>query len=454
MASNNEKDFQGDFIRLEMRWNELSKKEKTPAYFAQLFSTGFQNAEELKAVQVYIEKLITEQEWTDGEKKKTIAEIRFIIDPDLKKSFSPYTVEAFIKDVKDFDPSKEYEPTEMKNIVFQHGTFNLIAARPSRGKTTLAVSLLLDAIRKENLEKSNTPILFLTFEESNKQIYTRIFNSLLFARAKQNKTTKYIETQRPRLQLWNILKDPNNPDFEGRACLVDSAKGQVKDWEQSGRLQVVDFSGKDINAIENLLAFNENALVFIDYVQLIRPDPHKTNFNTLDGYNDISKRLVDTAKANNQIIVALAQLRRLGEGASDSDTPGDLNDTQLKDCGQFEQDANTIIALGRNTKQKDKERAEHDKGEPLYFWKLLKNRDGGGVNSSYLFDTSNKSMGFSFLLSTHEDASFLNESTRGSGKKQSSTMPSSETEKDNVERDPKTGRRIGKADATTNILGR
>ena len=421
MQSNNASDFKSDYVRLEKRWNELSKEEKTPAYFATLFSKGFQNIEELKAVQGDIEKLIAGQDWKEGDKKKIIAEIRFIIDPDLKKSFSPYTVEAFIKDVKSFDPSKEYRPTGMNKIIFQHGTFNLIAARPSRGKTSLAVSLMMDAIK--NMERFKTPVIFLSFEESNKQIYTRIFNNLLFATAKNAKAEKLIAAEHPNWKLWETLKDPQNPDYKDRAYYVESIKEKVLELEASTRLQVVDFSGKDINAIENFLAFNENALVFIDYVQLIRPDPNKTNFNTLDGYNDISKRLVDAAKANNQIIVALAQLRRLGDKASDSDKPENLDDTQLKDCGQFEQDANTIIALGRNTEYKDEERAEHDKGQPLYFWKLLKNRDGGGVNSSYLFDTSNLSIGFSFLLSTKEDAYFLNKGKKENNKSGGTIAP-------------------------------
>lgn len=434
MQDNNAKDFNGDFERLKTQWEKLSKEKKTPSYFAQVFSVeggGFDNIAELKAVYPKIEKLIEGQKWDQAEKDALTVNFIQTITPELKKDFTPYNVESFINEVKTFDPSKEYEPAGMKDIIFQHGTFNLIAARPSRGKTTLAVSLLLDAIENANLKKNNTPAVFLTFEESNKQIYTRIFNNLLFANARKTNETKQIETKRPRLQLWNILKDPNNPDFEGRAYYVETVKNKVLELEKSGRLQVIDFAGKNINAIENLLTFNKNAVVFIDYVQLIRPDPTKTNFNTLDGYNDISKRLVDAAKANNQIIIGAAQLRRLGEGASDSDNPENLNDTQLKDCGQFEQDANTIIALGRNTAYKDKDQAEHDKGEPLYFWKLLKNRDGGGVNKSYLFDTSNLSIGFSFLHSTETDAAFLNKA-KGKPKNNDTMQIPKATESDNA----------------------
>ena len=421
MQENNANDFTGDFDRLKEQWEKLSKEQKTPAYFKSLFSVesgGFENTAELKAVYPQIEKLIAEQGWKQADADTLKVNFIQTIQPELKKDFTPYTVESFISDVKAFDPSKEYEPAGMKDIIFQHGTFNLIAARPSRGKTTLAVSLLLDAIENANLARNNTPAVFLTFEESNKQIYTRIFNNLLFASARKANAVSQIATNRPRLQLWNILKDPNNPDFEGRTYYVESVKQKILELEKSGRLQVIDFAGKNINAIENLLTFNKNAVVFIDYVQLIRPDPTKTGFNTLDGYNDISKRLADAAKANNQIIIGAAQLRRLSEGASDTDNPENLNDTQLKDCGQFEQDANTIIALGRNTAHRDTEKPEHDKGEPFYFWKLLKNRDGGGVNKSYLFDTSNLSIAFSFLQSTETDAAFLNKADKAKKEKE------------------------------------
>lgn len=452
MQSNDEKNYGKTFSLLKAEWEKQSKEQKTPSYFQQLFSVGgqgFESVSELKAVYPQIEKLIAGQDWEQSEKDTLAQNFIQMLIPELKKSFTPYTVQSFIDEVKTFDPSKEYEPAGMKDIIFQHGTFNLIAARPSRGKTTLAVSLLLDAIENENLKRSDTKAVFLTFEESNKQIYTRIFNNLLFAKAQKANAINQIKSSRPRVQLWNILKDPNNPDFARPAYFIESVKAKVLDLEKTGRLQVIDFAGKNINAIENLLTFNKNAVVFIDYVQLIRPDPAKTNFNTLDGYNDISKRLVDAAKANNQIIIGAAQLRRLGEGASDSDNPENLNDTQLKDCGQFEQDANTIIALGRNTAYKDKKTPEHDLDEPLYFWKLLKNRDGGGVNKSYLFDTSNLSMGFSFLHSTETDATFLNKQ-----KKKKDESDNTSAENDAVQRDPITGRRIGNPNASTNILGR
>ena len=437
MQSNDEKNHEKTFSLLNAQWNKLSKEQKTPSYFEQLFTGGFENAAELKAVYLQIEKLIAGQDWEQSEKNKLTQDFIHAIVPELKKDFTPYNVESFLKDVNDYDPSKEYEPTGMKNIIFQHGTFNLIAARPSRGKTTLAVSLLLDAIESESRKKNNTPALFLTFEESNKQIYTRIFNNLLFSEARKAGAVGQIACDLPRKQLWNTLKNLGNkklletPEFKERALCVDAVKNNVSKLEKSGRLQVIDFAGKSINAIERLLTFYRDAIVFIDYVQLIRPDPKKTNYTTLDGYNDISKRLVDAAKENNQIIIGAAQLRRFGEGASDSDSPGNLNDTQLKDCGQFEQDANTIIALGRNTEKKDEKHPEHDTGEPLYFWKILKNRDGGGVNKSYLFDTSDKSIAFSFLLSTDTDASFL-DSAKKRGGEGGETPPSRRSGKDIV----------------------
>lgn len=430
MKPSNNKDYNGDFERLAGKWNEQAAEKKTPAYFLNFFAGNGQldNTAELKELYPRIETLLDAQDFTQEQKDELKNNFLEVIQPELKKDYTPYNVDTFIKDVKDFDPSKEFAPEGMENVIFQHGTFNLIAARPSRGKTTLAISLLTDALNNANLKKQNTPVLFLTFEESNKQIYTRIFNNLLFRNALKSGTVKQIQSKRPRLQLWDTLKDPGKPDNETMAYYTEQVKNQVIEYEQSRRLQVIDCGGKTISAIENLLTFNKNAVVFIDYATLIRQDAAESTTRYED-FADISVRLVESAKTNNQIIIAAAQLRRLGEGATDSDIPETLNDTQLKDCGQFEQDANTIIALGRNTSFKDKEQAEHDQGEPLYFWKLLKNRDGGGVNKSYLFDTKNLSMGFSLLQSTDTPADFLDNQTK-------KTKQPKDTEQKNTDKKP------------------
>jgi hypothetical protein len=410
MTESNSKDYSGDFERLKKQWNSLQKDKKTPAYFLNLFTAAgnIDNTAELKIIYQNIEDLLQTQNFTTAEKDDLTKQITEMITPELRKDYTPYDLDTFIKDIKDYDPSKEFVPENMKDVIFQHGTFNLIAARPSRGKTTLTVSLMTEALNNSNLAKEKTPVLYLTFEESNKQIYTRIFNNLLFKNSLKIGSIKNIQTEHPRARLWNALKDPNNPDYETIAYQIETVKKTFSDFEKSKRLQVIDCGGKSISSIENLLSFNKNAIVFIDYVTLIQQDKEES-INRYEDFADISVRLVESAKTNNQIIIGAAQLRRLGQNATDSDKPDDLNDTQLKDCGQLEQDANTIIALGRDTDHKDQELADHDKGQPIYFWKLLKNRDGGGVNKSYLFKTADNSMGFSLLQSTIMSGDFLND---------------------------------------------
>lgn len=397
------------------RWNGLSKEQKTPDFFLSFFTLengAFESVDEMARNMDAIFALIDAQEWTDSEKDQTKTEMQFKAYPELAKDFAPYSVSKFFDDVASYDPKKDFFPCYMNGIAFQQQTFNIVAARPSRAKTTICVCFALDCLQN----KAGSKVVIISLEETKREIYTRIFNNLIFDDyRKENLFYKLIaKKDNPRGSLWQAMKRGNeyiaNADDDYYQKVLARIRAKVEQWESESRLKVIDMSGKNINAIENVLKFNRGALIIVDYVQLIRPDP--TKYNALDGINDIANRLADSAKTNEQIIIGAAQLRRLGEGASDSDIPNAINDTQLKDSGQFEQNANTIIALGRNTSE--------NPSEPVYFWKLIKNRNGGGVNSSYRFQSKFneiESLGFSFLLGTDKKAFYL-DSLKSQSKKE------------------------------------
>ena len=397
---------------------ELARKEweggtdKTPSYFLQIFTHEgdgcFTNRQELAACFEDVKELIEAQAWSGEEKAQAVRHYKEAILPELRRTYEPYTVDAFFKDVSSWNPLDEFRPQKMKDVAFQKGTFNIIGARPGSGKTTLAVSLALQAVEWRG-EAADNRVIFLSFEETPKQVYARFFNHLLFAKAKADNALDAIQCEKPRAQLFGAIKSLDQHPLKER---ISDIAAYMRGLEARGALQVINFAGKSISAIESLLKFHEGAVCFIDYAQLIRPSEQFAGYE-LAGLNDISRRLADCAKDNNAIIIAAAQLRRAGfKDAGDSDIPSMLTDSRLKDCGQLEQDANTIIELGKNTDWADIAREEHDTGAALYFWKLVKNRDGGGVNNSYLFNTAGGAMGYSYMESTETDAGFLEESPK------------------------------------------
>lgn len=342
--------------------------------------------------------------------------LRDTVKPELEKRYQPYSAAAFKKEVLSYDPSKEFRPQGMQGVHFQPGTMNLICARPSRGKTTLMISLFCDAARQFCPGSAGErEVFFLTLEETPKQIYSRLALYALFeeafgkgyagdlpeddTRAELFKAVKAIETGGK----WT-LKGDLRPAYE-------AALSSLAETEKQAR--VIDFSALTVRDLEIFMGFHPGAVIFIDYMTLIQSDSKEDHWSKADMYEDISKRITQAAKDHDVILITAAQLRRLSEGAGDSDQPDQLNDTLLKECGQFEQDANTIIALGRTTDIiddiKEIDLADcRDPGEPLYFWKIVKNRDGGGVNTSFCFNTTAHSMGYSSMTFTKIPAAFIN----------------------------------------------
>lgn len=313
-----------------------------------------------------------------------------------------YSDELWEREVLGWNPLDEFKPRGMgKNVCFRRGTFNIIGARPGCGKTTFAIKLLADAIDW----RSDSRVIFLSFEEEPKDIYTRLYSHLIFAKAKEEGRLSAIPSDTPYRQVYAAVKYPD----AGLPIAEDLgwARAGARELQKAGRLKVKDFDGGSIGEIERVLALYPRAVVIVDYLQLIEAD---TGFagNELAGLKDISKRLASIAKKKKQIIIALAQLKRYGQqDAGDSDKPSQLTVDRLKDCGQFEQDAATVIELGMSTEWKDAAREERDRGEPFYFWKIVKNRRQGGRNQCCLFNTAGGAMGYSYMEGTEESAAFL-----------------------------------------------
>jgi replicative DNA helicase len=209
----------------------------------------------------------------------------------------------------------------------QYGDFIVIAARPSMGKTALALSML-DAIGIEE----KTPAAFFSMEMSRLQVAQR----MLCARAQVNMSKlrhgKLGEHERdmeiPRLQL-------AAGNMRGCPVFIDDTPGMT----------VMEVRAK----ARRLKAMHDIRVVFVDYMQLMH-DRVAGKENRQQEIATISRGLKALGRELNIPIVALAQLNRQVEGRT-SKRPM-MSD--LRESGAIEQDADVVILLHREEYYWDK----------------------------------------------------------------------------------------------------
>lgn len=409
---------------VEKVWEKTGKSKEE---FLSLFSVESGNFEQ-RALYSHLAELsdiIEESEWSEQEKRAAAQAL-------TRAAFAYQSDDDFELAELAFSEADLYRPANMPHVIFPRKSFNVIGARTSRGKTTFAVSLALDA-----LERTDRQCVFLTLEETWEQIRARIYNAFLFAEARQTGDYTAVNTKRPQAQLAGFFR---HPDTCRNYAKIRRVRERIRAYEQEGRLQVYDMGRRAIGDIELVCNAYGGAIVIIDYVTKIRASADYAQ-SRLDGFNDIADRLEELAKSSDLTIIAGAQLRRSdGRIAADSDTPDVLNDTMLKECGKFEEVANTIVFLGRNTAQSENLGIPgHDMGEPVYFWKIIKNRGGRGVNQSYLFDTTAGSMGYSYMKSLAEPCRADRLSNKGGCRLKDEAEPcdsASDDDLDNAEKKP------------------
>ncbi|WP_239745234.1 DnaB-like helicase C-terminal domain-containing protein [Mammaliicoccus sp. F-M27] len=196
---------------------------------------------------------------------------------------------------------------------FQPGQLNMIGARPSAGKTALAINL------GTNFAISGCAVTFVSLETNERKITDRLLSSL------------------SKVQLHK---------FKNADLLTDEDIEKVID--QIGIYEKLDFKILDNNnitpqKIRNIISNNDKQnVVIIDYVQLMKADGNFKD-RRLE-VETISRELKILAKETNAIIIALAQLSRGVEHRNDKRPM--MSD--LKEAGGLEQDGDVIMLLYRD----------------------------------------------------------------------------------------------------------
>lgn len=203
---------------------------------------------------------------------------------------------------------------------FDTGSLNIIAARPSMGKTALALNILSNYIRKNT---DHLPVLFYSLEMSVEQLALRMISSC--AGIDSELLTVGSLTTVHQAQIRNIIE------------LFKSDKTYFSD---SGS---VTFDQIKSYARKMHLKHKGLSMIFIDYLSLISSTDDMQNRNL--AVSEISRNLKLLAQELSVPILLLSQLNRKLEDRIDKRPI--LSD--LRDSGAIEQDADKVIFIYRES---------------------------------------------------------------------------------------------------------
>ena len=231
---------------------------------------------------------------------------------------------------------------DSKIIGFESGQLNVLGARPSLGKTSLALTMMW------NIARSGIPATFFSLETDGSNIVERLvatMTNIPLHKIKRGGGLKPEEVDKV-MQAIDVIKKHNHLRIEDQAQLTPSDIREVA-MQSNGKPNVI----------------------FIDYLTLMSSDtPQKDRRLEVE---KISRDLKVIAKETRSTIIALSQLSRGVESRQDKRPL--MSD--LREAGGIEQDANMIFFLYREDYY-DRTLQDDDTGRSDIEFIISKNKDG------------------------------------------------------------------------------
>ncbi len=212
--------------------------------------------------------------------------------------------------------STGFEDLDAKTSGFQPSDLILLAARPSMGKTALALNICADISIKNKI-----PAALFSLEMSKEQLMNRLLAQ------ESHVNSQNIRTGQMKDDEWAKLIEGAGI-ISASSLVIDDTPGiTISELRSKARKYKLDF---DIRAI------------FIDYLQLMAGGGR--NENRQQEVSDISRALKSLARELNIPIIALSQLNRSVETREDHRPQ--LSD--LRESGAIEQDADVVMFIYRD----------------------------------------------------------------------------------------------------------
>ena len=228
---------------------------------------------------------------------------------------------------------------------FQPGSLNIIAARPSMGKTAFAMN-----IAQFGGTEANIPVLVFSLEMPAEQLVLRMLA------AESGVDLSMLNTGTFDTSAFGLVRE---------ACDV-LAKREIYISDDS-MLTAMDFRTR---CRRFKTKHPELGLIIVDYLQLMSSGTSNINNGRQQEVAEISRMLKAVARELNCPVVALSQLSRAAEQRTEKKPQ--LSD--LRDSGAIEQDADVVILLFREDYYSDTE--QNDEQDSKADIRIAKNRNG------------------------------------------------------------------------------
>lgn len=237
------------------------------------------------------------------------------------------------------------------------GDFIVIGGRPSSGKTMLAFSFAWTMATR-----GKKRIGIFSLETSDQKLYDRLIShvsGVSFDEIKKHEISR---------ESWEKLA--NTREY------------------QDVSLDVIDSSGMSVQDIKSISLSRHYDVIFIDYLQLIKPPAIKGN--RVEEVSYISRNLQQFARTSRTTVVSLAQLSRASKQQPRKAQKPEMSD--LRESGQIEQDADIIMMLY----QEDPDNKLSDRK-----LSIAKNKDGKQGQMTLAFDPEH--MRFTYRINRNDE---------------------------------------------------
>ncbi len=214
---------------------------------------------------------------------------------------------------------------ELDNILsgLQKSDLVILAARPSLGKTALAMDIARNIALKENI-----PVGVFSLEMSSSQLVDRFIAS------------------EAHVDLWKLRTGRLSPESDDFARIRDALAALHKAplyIDDEGSINILQMRAK----ARRLQAEKGLGLIIVDYLQLMVPRGNTDNI--VQQITEISRSLKGLARELDVPVLAISQLNRAVEHRIDKKPQ--LAD--LRESGAIEQDADVVMFIYREDKAKE-----------------------------------------------------------------------------------------------------